>query len=165
MYFSKSTNAFFRSVTVHFSNIIMPVPACDEKGWLEGSVGRWYQFPKNVFIKIKKCSSQIFPKYFYASDEKGWLRVQLAGSISWRPFTIFAAVIISAGHSPATRSIQEPVSPLSLQSLQCLYIGHYNGLQCLYNGLHNGPGYLCRAEDGRALAYLGGNQMSAVATT
>ena len=147
MYFSKSTNAFFRSVTVHFSNIIMPVPACDEKGWLEGSVGPWYQFPKNVFIKIKKCISQIFPKYFYASDEKGWLRVQLAGSISWRPFTIFAAVIISAGHSPATRSIQEPVSPLSLQ--------------CLYNG----PGYLCRAEDGRALAYLGGNQMSAVATT
>ena len=147
MYFSKSTNAFFRSVTVHFSNIIMPVPACDEKGWLEGVVGRWHQFPKNVFIKIKKCISQIFPKYFYASDEKGWLRVQLAGSISWRPFTIFAAVIISAGHSPATRSIQEPVSPLSLQ--------------CLYNG----PGYLCRAEDGRALAYLGGNQMSAVATT
>ena len=125
MYFSKSTNAFFRSVTVHFSNIIMPVPACDEKGWLEGAVGRWHQFLRNVFIKIKKCISQIFPKYFYASsDEKGWLRVQLAGSISWRPFTIFAAVIISAGHSPATRSIQEPVL-----SLQCLYNGPHWSLQ------------------------------------
>ena len=115
MYFSKSTNAFLRSVTVHFPIFFMPLPTCDEKGWLEGAVGRWHQFLKNVFIKIKKCISQIFPKYFYASDEKGWLRVQLAGSISWRPFTIFAAVIISAGHSPATRSIQEPVSPLSLQ--------------------------------------------------
>ena len=137
-------------------------------GWKVRAVGRWNKFPKNVFIKIKKCISQIFPKYFYASDEKGWLRVQLAGSISWRPFTIFAAVIISAGHSPATRSIQEPVSPLSLQ---CLYNVSSMPLQCLYNvynvynGLYNGPGYLCRAEDGRALAYLGGNQMSAVATT
>ena len=75
---------------------------------------------------------------------KGVVGVLLAGGISWPPFTIFAAVIISAsGHSSTSQKYP----------------------RCTMGGAHEWPGYLCRAESRRALAYLGGNQMSAVATT